>query len=170
MICEMSVGRTMWRAMDSGIAVSQRASRSLESVGRAISTTSSVAEALAGQAREMRDASTRVTENMSSASAAVEENSAAASEMRSTTDHVTNAMVPVAATALKNADAAKEAAESTRQLALGIAEIDSTARSLRDQAAQLEDLVSKFIFEDADQARTAAPRRPVPPQALAMHR
>jgi methyl-accepting chemotaxis protein len=162
--------RTSSGSMDSGIAVSQRASRSLESVGRAISTTSSVAEALAGQAREMRDASTRVTENMSSASAAVEENSAAASEMRSTTDHVTNAMVPVAATALKNADAAKEAAESTRQLALGIAEIDSTARSLRDQAAQLEDLVSKFIFEDADQARTAAPRRPVPPQALAMHR
>jgi methyl-accepting chemotaxis protein len=79
--------RTSSDSMDSGIAVSQRASRSLESVGRAIATTSSVAESLAGQASDMRDASRHVTENMASASAAVEENAAA--EMRSTTDRAT---------------------------------------------------------------------------------
>jgi methyl-accepting chemotaxis protein len=101
--------RTSSDSMDSGIAVSQRASRSLESVSRTITTTSNVAESLAAQAREMQDASMRVTENMASASAAVEENAAAAAEMRSTTDHVTDAMVPVAATASQNAVTAQQA-------------------------------------------------------------
>jgi methyl-accepting chemotaxis protein len=138
--------RSSSASMDSGIAVSQRASHALASVGNAITTTTSVAEMLAGQAREMRAASTRVTQSMSSASAAVEENAAAAAEMRSTTEHVTAAMVPVAATASANAAAAEEAAVSTRQLVAGIAEIDATARSSRDQAHHLEELVARFTI------------------------
>jgi methyl-accepting chemotaxis protein len=160
--------RTSSDSMDAGIAVSQRASRSLESVSRAITTTSSVAESLAGQAREMQDASMRVTENMASASAAVEENAAAAAEMRSTTDHVTNAMVPVAATASQNAATAQEAALSTRQLAIGIAEIDSTARALRGQAEQLEGLLAKFIFEEA--SAPVAPGELATPRAVSLAR
>jgi methyl-accepting chemotaxis protein len=162
--------RTSSDSMDSGIAVSQRAARSLESVSRTIATTSSVAESLAGQAREMQDASMRVTENMASASAAVEENAAAAAEMRSTTDHVTNAMVPVAATASQNAATAQEAALSTRQLAIGIAEIDSTARALRDQAEQLEGLVARFIFEESSKAAFDAPRKLGAARAVSLHR
>jgi methyl-accepting chemotaxis protein len=141
--------RTSSASMDSGITVSERAARSLESVASAIATATSVAETLAGQAREMQIASTRVTENMASASAAVDENAAAAAQMRSTTEHVTNVMIPVAATASKNSELAHEAAVSTKQLAMGIAEIDSTARALRDQAQQLETLVGKFIFDDS---------------------
>ncbi len=141
--------RTSSASMDSGITVSQRASRSLETVGTAIATTTNVAESLAGQAREMQEASKHVTENMASASAAVEENASAAAEMRRTTDHVTNAMVPVAATASQSAATAQQAVISLRQLALGIAEIDSTARALRDQAVQLEGLVAKFTFAEA---------------------
>jgi methyl-accepting chemotaxis protein len=160
--------RTSSDSMDSGIAVSQRASRSLESVSRAITTTNSVAESLAGQAREMQDASMRVTENMASAAAAVEENAAAAAEMRSTTDHVTNAMVPVASTASQNAAIAQEAAVSTRQLAIGIAEIDSTARALRDQAEQPEGLLAKFIFEEA--SAPVASRKGSTPRAVSLVR
>ena len=145
--------RTSSGSMDSGIAVSQRASRSLESVSRAIATPSSVAESLAGQAREMQDASLRVTENMASASAAVEENAAAAAEMRSTTDHVTNAMLPVAATASQSAATAQEAALSTRQLAIGIAEMESTARTLQEKAADLDALLKQFAVDDAIQVR-----------------
>ncbi len=151
--------RTSSDSMDSGIAVSQRASRSLESVGRAIATTTSVAELLAGQAREMQDASVRVTQNMANASAAVDENAAAAAEMRSTTDHVTNAMVPVAETASQNAATAQEAARSTQQLALGIAELDSTANAVRDQAQVLQSLVAKFIFAELADIGLEAPRR-----------
>ncbi len=162
--------RTSSASMDSGIAVSQRATRSLESVGRSIATTSSVAESLAGQAREMQDASMRVTENMASASAAVEQNAAAAAEMRSTTDHVTHVMVPVAATASQNAATAQEAALSTRQLAIGIAEIDSTARALRDQAEVLEGLVGKFIFEESGRAPSDTPRKSAPPRTVARAR
>jgi methyl-accepting chemotaxis protein len=162
--------RTSSDSMDSGMAVSQRASRSLESVSRAIATTSSVAESLAGQAREMQDASVRVTENMASASAAVEENAAAAAEMRSTTDHVTNAMAPVAATASDNAATAQEAALATQQLALGIAEIDSTARALRDQAGELESLVGRFVFEESSQASFDAPRKLGATRAVSLHR
>jgi methyl-accepting chemotaxis protein len=156
--------------MDSGIAVSQRASHSLESVSRAIATTTSVAEMLAGQAREMQDASTHVTENMASASAAVEQNAAAAAEMRSTTDHVTNVMIPVAATASRNAATAHAVAVSTKQLALGIADIDSTARALRDQAEQLEGLVAKFIFEESSQTSVDAPRKIAAPRAVSLQR
>jgi methyl-accepting chemotaxis protein len=154
-------------SMDSGITVSQRASRSLESVGRAIGTTTTVAESLAVQAAEMRDASVRVTENMASATAAVEENAAAAAEMRSTTEHITDAMVPVAATASQNAATAQQAAMSTQQLALGIAEIESTARALSDQAQQLENLVAKFTFEES---AATPPRKIAAGRPLALHR
>jgi methyl-accepting chemotaxis protein len=163
--------RSSSSSMDSGIAVSQRAARSLESVGAAVRTTTQVAETLAVQADEMRKASLRVTENMSSSSAAVEQNAAAAAEMRSTTDHVTAVMVPVAATASQNATAAQEASLSTRQLAIGIAEIDSTARDLRDQAEQLEKLVGKFIIDDrAGDVRGRAPRRNAVSEPLALRR
>ncbi|MGD0472961.1 MAG: methyl-accepting chemotaxis protein [Candidatus Velthaea sp.] len=163
--------RSSSTSMDSGIAVSQRASRSLETVGAAIAATTTVAESLRVRAQEMRDASTHVTENMSSASAAVDENAAAAAQMRSTTDHVTSVMVPVAATANQNAAAAGEAAVSTRQLALGIAEIDATARALRDQAEQLEALVAKFTFEESRQeSRGAAPSRAANRPAPALNR
>jgi len=155
-------------SMDSGITVSQRAARSLETVGTAIATTTSVAESLAGQAREMRNASTRVTENMSSASAAVEENARAADEMRGTTDHVTSAMVPVAATASRNAQTAQEAAVSTKQLAIGIAEIDSTARALRDQAEQLEGLLARFTFENRSEVSVQASRAPIAVRAMSL--
>jgi methyl-accepting chemotaxis protein len=162
--------RTSTESMDAGIAVSQRAARSLESVGVAIATTTNVAESLAGQAREMQAASLRVTENMASASAAVEENAAAAAEMRSTTDHITNAMVPVAATASLNAATAQDAALSTRQLALGIGEVDQTARGLRDQAEQLQSLVAKFIFEESNQAPADARREPVAARSMSLYR
>jgi methyl-accepting chemotaxis protein len=153
-------------SMDSGITVSQRASRSLETVGLAIGTTTTVAESLAVQATEMRDASVRVTENMASATAAVEENTAAAAEMRSITEHITNAMVPVAATASQNEVTAQQAAMSTQQLALGIAEIESTARALSDQAQQLENLVAKFTFEES---AATPPRKRAPDRPLALH-
>jgi methyl-accepting chemotaxis protein len=149
--------RTSSQSMDAGIAVSARASRALESVAAAISTTTGVAQALAKQADEMRAASSRVAENMTSASAAVDENSAAAAEMRSTTEHVTRAIAPIAATASANSDAANEAAASTRHLAIGISEIDITARSLRDQAEQLKVLVGRFIVEPSEDASNSAP-------------
>jgi len=150
--------RSSTSSMDSGIAVSERASRSLATVATAIEATTMVAEALSAQAREMRDASTHVTENMSSASAAVDENAAAAAQMRNTTDHVTAVMVPVAGTASQNASAAAEAAVSTRQLALGIAEIEATSRALRDQAEQLERLVAKFTYAASGSAPVTAPQ------------
>jgi methyl-accepting chemotaxis protein len=147
--------------MDSGIAVSQRASRSLETVGAAIGTTTSVAEVLAGQAAEMRAASLRVTQNMSSATAAVEENAAAAAEMRTTTEQINQAMAPVAATAAQNADTAAQAAVSTQQLALGIAEIEATAQALSRQAQQLESLVGRFTYAESSNANLPARAKPV---------
>ncbi len=117
---------------------------------------SGVAELLAVRAREMQDASANVGQNMASASSAVEENAAAA-EMRNTAEHLTNIMLPVAETAEKNADAATEAAVSTRRLAGGIADIDATARGLRDQAKELQRLLSRFKVEDA--ASPGAPGR-----------
>lgn len=134
-------------SMNAGISVSQHASRSLETIGAAIATTRSVAELLAVQAAEMRGASMRVTENMTTASTAVQENAAAAADMRSTTDQVTSAMLPVAAAAARNAATAQGVAASAQGLVLGIAEIETTARGLRDQAVQLEGLVGKFIIE-----------------------
>jgi methyl-accepting chemotaxis protein len=160
--------RSSSASMDAGIAVSQRASSSLDGVASSIATTTSVAETLAGQAHEMRAASTRVTENMSSASAAVEENAAAAAQMRSTTEHVTIAIVPVAATASANASAAQEAAASTRQLVIGMGEIDSTARSLRDQAQQLEELIAKFTIGGPSSSTTSGTAAAAPVREFAV--
>jgi methyl-accepting chemotaxis protein len=136
--------RSSTDVMDTGINVSQRASMALETVGQAIATTTDVAESLAVQVREMRDASLNVTRNMASTSAAVDENTAAAAEMRSTTEHVTKAMVPVAETATKNAETAQEAASATHRLASGMFSIDETVDALRAQAHQLAALVERF--------------------------
>jgi methyl-accepting chemotaxis protein len=152
-------------SMDSGIDVSQRASRSLETVSTAIATTKNVAELLAVRALEMRGASMRVSENMASASAAVEGNAAAAAEMRSTTDHVQSAMIPVAQTASQNVATAQNVSESTQALALGLKEIDSTAGALRDQAFQLASLASKFIIEAPVAARAPHPAVAIKPSA-----
>jgi methyl-accepting chemotaxis protein len=134
-------------SMDSGIVVSKRAAQSLDGVGSAITTTTNVAEALASQARAMRDASSDVAENMAGASVAVEEHAAASSQLRATTDHITSGLLPIAATATSNAATAQEAAVSTQQLAAGIGEIDATTRMLRDQAALLAALVEEFTIE-----------------------
>jgi methyl-accepting chemotaxis protein len=142
-------------AMDAGIAVSQRAAHSLDAVGAANETTTSVAEALATHAEEMRIASRNVTENMSSASAAVAKNAGVAAHMRGATEHITSAITPVAAIASQNAAAALQAAASARELAIGIAEVDSTARALRDQAEELEGLVARFTIDESSHAHVA---------------
>jgi methyl-accepting chemotaxis protein len=135
-------------SMESGISVSQRASHSLERVGGAITTTASVAENLATQAHEMREASVRVTENMASTSAAVEENAAAAAEMRTTTAHVTQAIVPIAATAVANAQSSQSVASSTERLLMQIGKFDAGSAMLRAKAGELAVLIDRFIIDD----------------------
>ncbi len=149
--------RSSSASMDSGMDVSQHAAQSLSAVGGTISETEAIADSLANRAREMQDASTNVSTNMTSASAAVEENAAAASEMRSTTEHLTSIMVPIAETASRNAEAARAAAVSTRQLASGIAEIDATARTLRDNAEQLSRVVATFTIGESLAAKAPEP-------------
>lgn len=149
-------------SMEAGMNISQRASRSLESVGAAIRTATSVAEALAVQADEMRDASQRVTENMASTSAAVGQNAAAASEMRSTTQHVMQAMVPVSAAAANNTATAQKVATSASQLADGVLLIESTVKALHEQAKGLRNLAAQFTVEShGEQVGLRHERRPV---------
>jgi methyl-accepting chemotaxis protein len=143
-----SAMRTSDDSIASGLTIAERAATALGGVGRAIETTSTVAEDLAERARAMRDASLRVTENVASASAGVEENAAAASQMRITTQDVTSTMLPVAAAAEQQSGAAAHAALATGELASGIGEIDATARSLREQAERLDTLVARFIIVD----------------------
>jgi methyl-accepting chemotaxis protein len=145
-------------SMDSGITVSQRASRSLETVGSAIETTKNVAESLALAAVEMRNASTRVTENMAHTSAAVVENAATADEMRSTFGMLRDVMVPVATTAAHNVLTAQGVAISVAQLADGVGQIEATARALNDQVGQLEDLIGRFVIGTPDGAAARASR------------
>jgi methyl-accepting chemotaxis protein len=140
-------------SMDTSVAISERATRSLETVTTAIATTSTVAEDLAVHAQQMHQASLRVTDTMASTSAAVEENASAALEMRSTTDHVTNGIVPIAATASANAQTAQGAALATQHLATGIGDIDATAHALRDRAAELEKLLGGFTVDGAIRPR-----------------
>jgi methyl-accepting chemotaxis protein len=153
--------RTSRDSMATGLDVAEAAAHALAGVTTAIGTTSTVAADLAGRAREMRDASLHVTENMSSASAAVEENAAAAAEMRSTTNHVTAIMLPIADTAIEQSEAARDAAAATGELAAGIDRIESTAAALRAEVSTLETLVARFTVDgkpggDAAPARTAA--------------
>jgi len=156
--------------MDSGIAVSQRASRSLESVGAAIATKTSVAEPLAGQAKEMRDASLHVTEKMASAAPAVEENAAAAAEIDSTNQPVIQAMVPVTAAAAKNTGTAQQVASSASDLAAGITAIDSTVKAPRDQAEDLRGLTAKFTLTKRGESRLDGSRTTVAARTLSLRR
>ena len=161
--------RSSTDSMDSGITISQSAARSLQTVGTSIATTTSVAEALASRAGEMREASLRVTENMASASAAVEKNASAAAEMRSTSGLVTASMIPVRDTASQNAAAAQDAATSTQHLALGISELGATAHALQAQAGSLEALVAKFNIGEPDESPTGG-AKPTTAQPMSLAR
>ncbi|MBV9407786.1 MAG: hypothetical protein JO164_03125 [Candidatus Eremiobacteraeota bacterium] len=140
--------RTSDSSMEDGLALANDAATALEKIERAISLTTNVADGLAERAAAMRDASYRVTENVSSASAGVEENAAAASQMKVTTQDVTTTILPVAAAAEEQSAAAHEAAIATGELASGVQEIDQTARALREQAERLDALVAKFVVDE----------------------
>ena len=140
--------RSSSASMESGIIVSERASRSLESVRTAIATTTTVAEQLGIRAQDMRDASARVTDNMVSAQAAVEESAAAASEMRSTTAFVANVMVPAVATSSRNAELAQSSNVATQKLMLTLGEIEETARALNTEAEDIKRLVATFVVKE----------------------
>jgi methyl-accepting chemotaxis protein len=148
--------RTSDASMEGGLAVAERAATALAGVERAIETTTTIAEELASRARTMREASLRVTENVSSASAGVEENAAAASQMKITTHEVTTAILPVAAAAEEQSSAAQQAAIATGELASGVQEIEATARNLREQAEQLDGLVARFVVGEVSTNGAAA--------------
>ncbi|HTD34375.1 MAG TPA: hypothetical protein VK665_11980, partial [Candidatus Elarobacter sp.] len=118
----------------------------------AVGSTTGVAEELAARAREMREASTRVTESVSTASAGVEENAAAASQVKLTTHEITTTMTPVAQAAEEQSAAAHQAAAATGELASGVQQIDATARMLREQAERLDELVGRFMIGDGGTA------------------
>jgi methyl-accepting chemotaxis protein len=140
--------RSSTGSMDSGMRVSQRAARSLESVGAAISTTTRVAEELALRAQAMRAASARVTDNMADSSAAIEESSVAATGMRSRSDDIVKAMVPVVETAKHNAQTTAQASLATQDLAAAIVSIHETAQASRDRARDLHRVVGRFRIGD----------------------
>ncbi|HEX3551413.1 MAG TPA: methyl-accepting chemotaxis protein [Candidatus Elarobacter sp.] len=142
--------RTSEDSMRSGLGVAERASAALQSVERAISTTTEVARELAGRATAMRDASLRVTDSVSASSAAVEQNAAAASQMKATTRDVTATILPVAQAAEEQSMAAQHAALATSELASGVQEMDATARALREQAETLDALVRRFVVDTGD--------------------
>jgi methyl-accepting chemotaxis protein len=156
--------RSSSESMDSGLALAEGAALSLDRVGSAIRKTTSVAEELAGRAREMREASANVTENLASESAAVEENASAASEMRATTNLVTSAIAPVAMAAKNQSQAAQQAALSTADLETSLQQIDATADALRGQAERLRALVLQFAVDDEPRlpgAKTPASARAI---------
>lgn len=140
--------RTSDTSMQDGLLLADRAAAALQDVERAITTTTGVADGLAQRASAMRDASLRVTENVSTASAGVEENAAAASQMKITTQDVTATILPVAAAAEEQSAAAHQASLATGELASGVQEIDQTARALRDQAERLDTLLARFVVDD----------------------
>lgn len=137
--------RTSDASMEGGLTVAEQAATALAGVERAIETTTRIAEELASRARTMREASLRVTGNVSNASSGVEENAAAASQMKITTHDVTAAILPVAAAAEEQSSAAQHAAIATGELASGVQEIEATSRGLREQAERLDGLVARFV-------------------------
>ena len=159
-------------SMSTGLSVAQQASDALDGIGAAVGSTTGVAEELAARAREMREASTRVTESVSTASAGVEENAAAASQMRLTTHEITTTMNPVAQAAEEQSAAAQQAAFATGELATGVQQIDATARTLREEAERLDQLVARFVVDggapDAPDAGAPALRVPDFTPALAL--
>jgi methyl-accepting chemotaxis protein len=139
-------------SMSTGLSVAAKASEALDGIGAAVGSTTGVAEELAARAREMREASTRVTESVSTASAGVEENAAAASQMKLTTHEITTTMTPVAQAAEEQSAAAHQAAAATGELATGVQQIDATARMLREQAERLDELIGRFMIGDGGTA------------------
>jgi methyl-accepting chemotaxis protein len=143
--------RTSDASVATGLDVAERAGTALDGVERAIAATTAVAEELARRAAAMRDASAQVTESVSTASAGVEENAAAATQMKLTAHDVNATILPVAAAAEEQSAAARQAALATSELASGVQQVDATASALRAQAAQLDDLVARFVVDQRNE-------------------
>jgi methyl-accepting chemotaxis protein len=156
--------RSSSTSMESGIIVTQRASRSLETVRTAIATTTTVAEQLGIRAQDMRDASARVTDNMVSAQGAVEESAAAASQMRDTTTSVANVMVPAVATSSRNAELAQSSNVATQKLMLTLGKTEETARVLHVEAEDIERLIATFVVKQTDQPAIRLVTKPIAAQ------
>ena len=138
--------RTSSDSMNDGLALSERASKALALVGRAISSTNNVAAELAKQGEFMRRASSELTDNINSASSIVGENSAAAGEMRITTDSITRSVTPLMTTAQEQSAVSQDVSAATSQLAASIHEMDATTRALQSEAETLQGVVSMFTI------------------------
>ena len=131
-----------------GVALADRATAALASIGGAITETTRVAEDVAARSDSMQRASIKLSDDMSHASAIVTENAAAAAQMQVSTGAVTQSIVPIASLAENQSQAAGEVSTSAIELASQVQEMDATAHELDAQAQYLKSLVNVFHTGD----------------------
>ena len=136
-------------AVDRGLALSETATTSLESVTNAVAQTRDVAEDVADSAKLMRDASVDVASNMRSVTAIVEANAAVSLQMQAATDSIMSSIAPVAAAAEEQSAAAELVLSSADGLTVQVREMSNTSAQVREQAERISGLIAGFRFGDA---------------------
>jgi methyl-accepting chemotaxis protein len=150
--------RSSAASMEAGASVSRQASMSLDSVNAAIGTATSVAEAVAAQAVDMRLASTQLTNTIAGTSTTVDATAAAAAEMKRTMQHLLEAMEPMKESIAQNTATAQELAHSASSLACTMGSMDTTADDLHHQANMLKDLIAGFTISGDALPTLTAPK------------
>jgi methyl-accepting chemotaxis protein len=150
--------RSSAASMEAGATVSRQASTSLDSVNTAIGTATTIAEVVAAQAVDMRQASTHMANTIASTSRTVGASAAAAAEMRSTIQHLVETMGPMKEAIAHNSATAQELANSASSLACTMGLMDTTSDDLHQQAQMLKELIADFTVSGNAQLTPASPQ------------
>ena len=150
------------RAIDEGLRVAERARTAIDGVETAIEQTSSAAASMQAQSATMREASQRLTDNVTSVSVVVEQNAAAASSMQDATRTVLDAITPIEALAATQSHVAERISSASGELRDQVHGIDVRVQELSGRARELDDLIGAFIVGDvAKDEPLAVPSEPV---------
>ena len=139
--------------MDSGLALSQEATRALGAVGAAIEQTAGIAAEVANRSGEMHSASSALTQSISSVSVIIDEHASTAGNVESTTQDVLATIRPVESFAQSQAETAQEVSQAAVALSTQIQEMNASSRTSRTQSELLKKLVSAFSNVDKGTVR-----------------
>ena len=143
--------RSSVTSIEAGLALADKAADALRAVTAAIAQSSRIGSELADGAKNMREASALVTENIHSVSEVVERNAAASRQMQSTTEVVTRAMVPISELAAEQSSTASQASNAAAALESNVHAISAAAAPIRGLTDRLRAALAAFSI-DADRS------------------
>ncbi len=145
--------------VDEGSAEADQAGRALEEILTAIQSTVQQVEEIADAVQEMAAQSREVSESMTMITATAEETTAASEEMSGSAEEVGRSIQAITAGSAQNSAATEEVSASAEEMSAQIQEMSDQSQALAETALQLQELVSRFVLDEAGKTTGVVTRR-----------